>query len=483
MGDNKIKAVLDNRDVILNAWDKFFDEFFPSTVSHSYKSEWISNLFEAVVSALNDGVDYSLLDFSIYPNDCQSILDESIKVDDFISFFDSCMSVLEERCGVESGNKRLWFLRNFVCFSFMFSSYDKMLDMLKYDQEILTDNGIFVIYIDSSNKICRMNDIAANLFPNLNVGEDITKDIFGDDPFRCVYFSGKRLLSVEGRTLRVYKRRLNGYVVIFGQDITRLTLYEQKLESMENKVQFLLNSNSTPMLMLSNDGVITHYSESFADMMKSYGIFPDKYYGKKLGEIEPFNSSDVFTSMVDILATNFAFEDVVRGRLPDGNCVEFLLRAYNIYSPNYDSVAIIVMLEEKNELSSLEKKYLHYKDICRSILSIVKGFLVVIDRDYNVVFSNELADTILKNSGNLNNIDNKMINYIREALSDYDGKGELLNIDEDRHLQILLKPLGSGYTLVHVEGIDPLLSELRRSVEETEKNISSLRKEYNKNVD
>jgi len=500
----KTDQIKNQKEIILNSWRILFDKFFIDEISEHNSEVWLNNLFSAVIYSLEDKIDYSLLDFSLenyWGNKYTDCFNRNVRIENFMGFLDACLAVINNFLDLDD-NKGLWFLKNFVCFSFMLSSYDKMIVSLGYNDTIINDLEVFILCLDHSFNIVWMNNNAKLIFPQFIIGEKCTSNLLytnanntycmdNQDKSEGKSNKGDFLEGVctietsDNKIIRAFRSRFNGHLFIFGQDISTYSFYKEKIDSMENKIQFLLNSNFSPMLILDSEGKISIYGRPFIELMREHGVFQAEYNGKTLEEIPFFsNNSSVFLAIKNYLKNQKVLEAQIQGIGLDGTKSDFLLKANNIYFSDQKTPAgSLIIIEEVTEMSILEKKSLYYKDICEAIVSMVGGFLLVIDSNYNILFCNDPVTQAIGGKDNLQNIENTVIDYVMKILQENKNKEfleEIFDMGEEQHLQISIKKIKNNERLIHIEGVNSLLAEFRKNLSEEGRDINIFKEQYKK---
>jgi hypothetical protein len=475
----------ENKEGIFKSWEYLFDNFFKNNdYNMIFNEQWFNILFKSIIHAVRDEIDYSLLDFSV--DDMWAydfVTAEQIPIEKFIDFITACLAIIEPYLEIDD-NRKIWHLKNYVSYSVMLSSYDGVLSSLRYKKYALEDLGAIIVFLDNDMNVLWKNEKVNDVFPNIKMKEKCEVDFLNQD---IDYYGDKRysIHGNNGECIKYTVRSINGYFLICGQNIDVFGINEEELYSVKSKLQFVLDSYPTPMMILSQDGTILRYGKSFQCLMKKYGIFKNKFLNKKFKDIDLFaNNEALFVAMKDYLDNKNNFEATLKCT----NGCEFSLIANSIYDLNHkEIIGYIVVLHDVGNNLYLKKRCNDYEEICKVTLNMLEGFAVVIDNDFNILFSNDLAEQLLKGNDNLRDMNDSLAEYIFKVMKKNNfvknSKQEVVEFDKTKEIQISIKKIDGENILIQLRGIHFAIAELKENLLEAQKNWDILEDELkNKHI-
>lgn len=476
-----IKDIEKDKSLIFNTWRYLFNNFFKNDNIY-FEEQWFNNLFNAIEYALMDQIDYSLLNFSIedvWKEEYELFSMEKVRVESFIDFIGACLAVVSPYLNIEE-NRRIWYLKNFICFSLMLSSHDDVITSLRYKDYIIEDLNIFILFLNCNMEVLWMNEKSVELFPEVVKGRECTVDFINSNLEKNDLFQGFKnsLFNSNAEKIEYIVKRVNGFYLICGQKTTDFSKYEEEIYSLRSKLQFLLNSNSIPMLILDTESRVTVCGKAFSDLMKKYGVFQEKFLNKKLSEVDFFsNNAAVFLAMQNYLDNGKNFESMIRG---EGG-IEFQIIVNPIYDASQEAaVGYILTMRDSPDQAYLDKKCSEYYDMCNRLINAMEDFAIVIDKDFNIIFSNKIAKQIINGEDNLGSINHEVTNHLLNILQSDDfihEKKEICKFEDSLNVEIRVERLRHNNLLINIKGLYFAVAELKENLWEAQRNWDIFEKE------
>jgi len=465
-------------------------------------NEWAENLFQAIICVNNGNLEYSTLHFGFANLHIAS-------VDVVSAIVDNCFNIVDKYVAIDR-HRGLWHLRNYVLASFATKECSNLSERLSKRDMLIDGLGVFLLLINDDMDVLWFNNIAKNYFPSLTEASSCyqTSLCRCDGPNKeklncrdsecqtCLCYVKEASRNILPNKIRISAevdgkesffelcgtRLRNDNILVLGYEISDFVRIEDRLSTSENKLNFILENNTTPMMLINSDGEIISSNSELKNFMKNYGFTNNSIDGKLFWELPGVdcvkdNSSQLRQVWEEVVEKHSCFIDFVY------YTDVIHIKLTGVLDRNGEFIGALATISKDIEIAVLQDLYDNEKVLCATVMDMIEDSVIVVDSQYDIVFSNGSAQTFFSGYVNLKDSNSYLAQKLIEIIdrNHIEGNGgSITDIDDKEYLEVTVSKLPPDKTIVYIKSLYPFLTSLKQQIASREKEMRVFSSEFDK---